>query len=236
MKTIDKLNLKKYVTHITIIFIVSILLCIAFFYPSMSNFCTTAGNVLLVVITYIYVHITNKILREEQKKREIEVIQRQLEYFYYPMLHTIEKSQIQANIVYSDLIYEEYETGENHGFDFCLFQFIIDALKTNIEEICKYKYLSSEAIRKKFQDIEIYLIHTPFKYEGHEYTYYEYLNGDEGPTFSEMLDEIIALEEDLKSEIEKLNVTIQVIFIGAPLSAAIIPSKMFNPFFRIVEI
>ena len=170
-----------------------------------NDFVYIGFNGILVCVTVKYTIITKDILEDGKKKREIEFIQRQLEYFYYPVLHTIEKSQIQANIVYNDLMYEEYETGKNHGYDFCIFQFIIDALKTNIEEIYKHKYLSSEAIRKKFQDIEIYLVHTPFKYEGHEYTYYEYLNGDEGPIFNEMLDKILSLKEDLKSEIEDLN-------------------------------
>ncbi len=42
-------------------------------------------------------------------------------------------------------------------------------------------------------------------------------------------------KRNIKQEKQKIYVTIQVIVNGAPLSAAIIPSKTSNPFFLIVE-
>ena len=51
--------------------------------------------------------------------------------------------------------------------------------------------------------------------------------------YRQQKDELQAKIDTLKKEKEK--VTIQVIVNGAPLSAAIIPSKTSNPFFLIVE-
>lgn len=51
----------------------------------------------LVLITYLYTSFTKDILEDGKKKREIEFIQRQLEYFYNPWLQILEEAKIVAS-------------------------------------------------------------------------------------------------------------------------------------------
>lgn len=166
-----------------------------------NDFVYIGFNGLLVCVTVKYTFITKDILEDGKKKREIEFIQRKLEYFYYPLLRTIEKAEREAQLVFEDLAYEEYENNESHNYRFYCLQYISDALKNNIEELYKYKYLSTVPIREKFQEIELYLENTPFKFEGQEYADHEYLNDKQ----EQIDDKIQSLNEDLKSEIENLN-------------------------------
>ncbi|MDD3247971.1 MAG: hypothetical protein PHF18_14160 [Methanosarcina sp.] len=167
-----------------------------------NDFVYIGFNGILVCVTVKYTIITKDILEDGKKKREIEFIQRKLEYFYYPLLRKMEKAEKEGYLTFKNLMSERNPNynNERHNYDFFCVQYILKALKNdNIEELYKYKYLSSVPIREKFQKIEGYLGYVSLVFESDDYV--ESVNERDERLF----DEITSFKKELESEIKIIN-------------------------------
>lgn len=105
---------------------------------------------ILVLATIVYTSLTSNILKDGQKARELEFIQKQLEYFYYPWLHVmkdIENTSLNFNrkkIRNDDLLYMD-----------CLTE-LAPILRKGDLELHKYQYLTNDDIRGRLLKIEQY--------------------------------------------------------------------------------
>ncbi len=174
--------------------------------PSCSHLVDIGFSGLLVYITFLYTHFTKKILDAGTKEREIGFIQRQLEYFYYPLLRIMEKAERKEETFSEKTSYEIYfnVNPENtqaleHYFGYNRLVDMLAVLEeNNIEELYKYKYLSSVNIREKFQKIEQslkYIDDEPL--EGED----EFLEDNQKQIYTELK----SLKRELESEIKEIN-------------------------------
>ena len=62
----------------------------------MATIVTVIATVTLAMITYKYTKITNKILKDQIKSRQISYIERRLEKLYYPLLSVLENPHISS--------------------------------------------------------------------------------------------------------------------------------------------
>lgn len=62
----------------------------------MATIVTVIATVILAMITYKYTKITNKILKDQIKSRQISYIERRLEKLYYPLLSVLENPHISS--------------------------------------------------------------------------------------------------------------------------------------------
>ena len=62
----------------------------------MATIVTVIATVTLAMITYKYTKITNKILKDQIKSRQILYIERRLEKLYYPLLSVLENPHISS--------------------------------------------------------------------------------------------------------------------------------------------
>lgn len=60
----------------------------------MATIVTVMATVTLAIITYKYTKITDKILKDQIKSRQIAYIERRLEKLYYPLLDVLENPHI----------------------------------------------------------------------------------------------------------------------------------------------
>jgi len=175
--------------------------------PSYSHLVDIGFSGLLVYITFLYTHFTKKILDAGTKKREIDFIQRQLEYFYYPLLRIMEKAE-RKDKAFSEKVNSETDATTDAEYCACVehnfwYNDLVGMLavlkKNNIEELYKYKYLSSGNIREKFQKIEQYLERAVDD---------EFLEGDAKFLKDNQKQIYVGLKsfkEELESEIKEIN-------------------------------
>lgn len=182
------------------------------FVPAFSSFVNFGFNGSLVLVTAVYVAITSDILNEEKKSREIEFMQKQLEFFYYPWLRIMEKvNQVSFD---KELYFPEPD-------DYCInclrktFPIIIEGY----QELHKYQYLSNDDIRKKIEGIEQYMGLKPIKvgraiestqdkpYRKQSYTYYDDLYPEDCLIHDqeEIFDYVMSFKNDLTYEIDRIN-------------------------------
>lgn len=110
--------------------------------PSMNNIADLGFNGLLVLITFMYTSFTKDILEDGKKSREIEFIQRQLEYFYNPWLLIIDEAKIVAS---KNVDLEE--AGQDYEVN-CFWK-MSPIIENGFHESYKYHYLADKEIWNK---------------------------------------------------------------------------------------
>lgn len=181
--------------------IIIILLIVGSCVPSLNYLVNLGFSGLLLFVTIKYTSLTKDILEDGSKNREIEFLQRQLEYFYCPLLHIIEKAQLAIKEVY-------YTKENNINYLKCL-STMCPILNENYKEIYRYKYLTNGDIKEKLPKIENYLHHMEGVIKnsqgviglGHDNDDYSYIYGHQEEIFQELVD----FKDQLESEIEGIN-------------------------------
>lgn len=86
---------------IVAILLFSIVVLTTFFpqFPQLKNIADLGFGCILLIITLIYTAITGDILEDGKVAREIEFKQRQLEHFYYPLLHIIKEAERSSQLI-----------------------------------------------------------------------------------------------------------------------------------------
>lgn len=167
---------------------------------SENNIADLGFNGLLVLITFMYTYYTKDILEDGKTKREIEFIQRQLEYFYYPMLRVMENVQLAAK--------EVHYTEKNNAYFLKCFYTINPIFNENYKKIYIYQYLANEDIREKLLRIKIYMEYINAKKNDksgkiirNNYEYSKYFREHQKEIFQEIMD----FKDEIEDEIEIIN-------------------------------
>lgn len=142
---------------------------------------TAMATTVLVVVTIYYAIITNSILNETRKSREIKYIEEKLEKFYLPLQNAL--------IIYAD----DEEDGYGH----------VIAKATNLSkklsEVENYNYFASPELKKQIRPFQ-----HAFYYFNHRSLFYE-----TGDMYGKMDDSLGKIEEylnkDIKECLEKIH-------------------------------
>lgn len=150
----------------------------------MDNAETTALSTLgLLIVTAIYAFLVHLTLKDAQKSREIEFIEKKIERFYSPIQNAL--SSIDQN---------EDNIGESYIIEKA------DALNKTIKEVQNYNYLASPELRKLVQNFPKFV-----RYFNNP----SILTMDPGDAYSEIATSIdrieILIAEDIKKYRKKLN-------------------------------
>lgn len=138
---------KKYQLLVIVLGVFIVICVIGVFVPSFSNLALTGLTGSLVAATYFYTSLTHKLLEDGKKNHEIDFMQRQFEFFYYPWLHIMEKVyQIHFDNINFEVDPFDYYRIYNHD--------ILPILKDGWQDLYKYQYLSNENIRQKLIEIK----------------------------------------------------------------------------------
>ena len=137
---------------------------------------------ILLIITLMYALTTIDILEDGKVAREIEFKQRQLEYFYYPLLHIMKEAELSSQLI-------SVEDGGNL-YDLSVLENKLQYFEKNGNQIYNYQYLSSEKIKEQFLKVEYYSkCSSKYKYENS----------------GVILDYLVKFTIELEREIKNLN-------------------------------
>jgi len=128
-----------------------LLFCMAalvIFVPQLKDFTEMGFYVILLIITLIYTLITRDILEDGKVAREIEFKQRQLEYFYFPLLHIMKEAELSSQLISVE--------DEGNLYNHSVLENKLQYFEKSGNQIYNYQYLSSEKIKEQFLKIEYY--------------------------------------------------------------------------------
>ena len=172
---------KNEILLVAILLLFSIVVLTSFF-PQLEDFVDLGFYGLLLIITLIYAFTTIDILEDGKVAREIEFKQRQLEYFYFPLLHIMKEAELSSKSI----------SVEDAGdlYDLSVLENKLQYFEKSGNQIYNYQYLSSEKIKEQFLKIEYYSkCSVEYKYENS----------------GEILDYFGKFTIELESEIKVLN-------------------------------
>ena len=131
-----------------IAFLLFSMVTLVIFVPQLKVFTELGFYVILLLITLIYTRITKDILEDGKVAREIEFKQRQLEYFYYPLLRIISEAERTSQQI----------SVEDAGnlYDLSVLENKLQYFEKIGNQIYNYQYLSSEKIKEQFLKVEYY--------------------------------------------------------------------------------
>ena len=129
-------------------FLLFFMAALVIFVPQLKDFTEMGFYVILLIITLIYTLITRDILEVGKVAREIEFKQRQLEYFYYPLLRIMNEAELSSQQI----------SVENAGnlYDLSVLDNKLQYFEQIGNQIYNYQYLSSEKIKEQFLKVEYY--------------------------------------------------------------------------------
>lgn len=167
-----------------LIYVIAIILfCVVVlttFFPEWMNSADLAFYGLLLIITLMYAFTTIDILEDGKVAREIEFKQKQLEYFYFPLLHIMKEAELSSNLI----------SVEDDLYNLSVLENKLQHFEKSGNQIYNYQYLSSEKIKEQFLKIEYYSkCSVEYKYENS----------------GEILDYLGNFTIELESEIKVLN-------------------------------
>jgi hypothetical protein len=137
---------------------------------------------LLLIITLMYAFTTIDILEDGKVAREIEFKQRQLEYFYFPLLHIMKEAELSSQLISVE--------DEGNLYYHSVLENKLQYFEKSGNQIYNYQYLSSEKIKEQFLKIEYYSkCSDEYKYENS----------------GKILDYLEKFTIELESEIKVLN-------------------------------
>ncbi len=140
---------------------------------------TAWATVVLAGVTIYYAFITNSILNETRKGREIKYIEEKLEKFYLPLQNAL--------IIYADD--EDYEN-DDYGH-------VIEKatnLNKKLSEVENYNYFASPELKKLIP---------PFQHAFYYFKNYNPLYHDIGDMYGKMDDSLGKIEENLDKDIKE---------------------------------
>ena len=142
------------------------------------------ATIVLVFVTAYYAVITNYILIETRKAREINYIERKLENFYLPLQNAL-------------ILYENYYDDGRHGERYVIAK--ATSLNEKLNEVENYNYLASPELINLIR-----LFQNRFYFFNHESPNHE--TGDMYNKMGDLLEKIEKrLKKDLKECLEKIH-------------------------------